>query len=151
MLFLDDARMKNFTSAYKDVDFLNFFYKHLRENETGRFEEHFPYLSRCGRERNLLRCDDRPIVFTKILDDGKFWRLGESTIKVEIAPSRFFMLPNGRLYHPAPFGRYGLVKSAVADLIFPNFEFDSDGFPRASRCPTLPRGVSSSHNRYSYL
>ncbi|KAK6727926.1 hypothetical protein RB195_005534 [Necator americanus] len=43
MLFLDDSRAKNFTSAYKDVDFLNFFYKQLRTNNSDRFADSFPY------------------------------------------------------------------------------------------------------------
>lgn len=72
-LFLDDAKMKNFTSCFKDKKFLQFFFHRLRINETGRYQDDFPYLSVCGRERNYIRCDDLPIVFTHVLTaaDGK--------------------------------------------------------------------------------
>ncbi|KJH52177.1 hypothetical protein DICVIV_01642 [Dictyocaulus viviparus] len=129
MLFLDDARAKNFTSAYKDVDFLNFFYKRLQYNETGRFQELFPYVSLCGRERNFLRCEDRPIVFTDIVDDGTMLRIGQSTNVYPFQPTSLSMLSNGRLYHNAPFGKYGLVMSKTADKLFPLFTFDEHGYP----------------------
>ncbi len=88
MLFLDDAKMKNFTSCYKgkrskrgsrsrsnnglldfsEQHFLKFFFKRLKMNNTLRYTE-FPYLSLCGKERNFLRCDDLPVVFTEIFDE----------------------------------------------------------------------------------
>lgn len=40
----------------------------MRRNETDRYKE-FPYISLCGRERNYIRCDDLPIVFTHILQN----------------------------------------------------------------------------------
>lgn len=69
-LFLDDARIKNFTSCFKDKEFLVFFFSRLRRNETGRFEQEFPFISPCGRERNFVRCDDVPIVFTDLVPGG---------------------------------------------------------------------------------
>jgi hypothetical protein len=33
-------------------------------NRTGRYEDEFHYLSLCGKERNFVRCDDTPVVFT---------------------------------------------------------------------------------------
>lgn len=65
-MFLDDARIKNFTSCFKEQKFLEFFYKNLKFNETDRHVEAFPYLSLCGRERNYLRCDDLPLVVTEM-------------------------------------------------------------------------------------
>lgn len=50
-----------------DKKFLAFFFKRLKQNDTGRYMEDFPYISLCGPERNFVRCDDLPIVFTKIL------------------------------------------------------------------------------------
>lgn len=72
-LFLDDARIKNFTSCFKDKQFLVFFFKRLKRNDTNRYQNEFPYLSICGRERNFIRCDDFPIVFKEILaeDNGE--------------------------------------------------------------------------------
>jgi hypothetical protein len=45
---------------------LAFFFKRLRLNDTDRYKD-FPYLSLCGRERNYVRCDDLPIVFTHVV------------------------------------------------------------------------------------
>lgn len=44
-----------------------FFFKRLKINNTGRYTQEFPYVSLCGPERNFVRCDDLPIVFTKII------------------------------------------------------------------------------------
>ncbi|EGD75175.1 hypothetical protein PTSG_12491 [Salpingoeca rosetta] len=66
-LFLDDSMMKNFTSCLKDKPFLDFFFKRVEPNTTGRYEEEFPFLSRCGREFNFLRCDDTPLVYHTLL------------------------------------------------------------------------------------
>ena len=35
MLFLDDSKMKNFTSAFKDKQFLKFFITRIKKNDTG--------------------------------------------------------------------------------------------------------------------
>lgn len=48
--------------------FLAFFFQRLRRNDTGLYEEDFPYVSPCGRERNYIRCDDTPIVFTHVIN-----------------------------------------------------------------------------------
>ncbi|XP_045130702.1 UPF0598 protein C8orf82 homolog [Portunus trituberculatus] len=66
MLFLDDTRMKNFTSCFKEKKFLQFFFSRMKFNETGRYPE-FPFLSLCGCERNYIRCDDLPLVFTHLV------------------------------------------------------------------------------------
>ena len=36
-LFLDDARIKNFTSCFKDKEFLLFFFQRLKLNDTGNY------------------------------------------------------------------------------------------------------------------
>ena len=59
--------MKNFTSCYKELHFLKFFFKRLKKNDSMRYTEDFPYLSLCGKERNFVRCDDLPIVFTEVI------------------------------------------------------------------------------------
>jgi len=53
--------------AVTDKKFLAFFFKHLKKNATGRYMEDFPFLSICGVERNYVRCDDLPLVFTKVI------------------------------------------------------------------------------------
>lgn len=54
-LFLDDTKVKNFITCFKDKAFLEFFFKRLKKNSTDRYQESFPYLSLCGRERNYVR------------------------------------------------------------------------------------------------
>ena len=54
-------------SLFSDKHFLVFFFTRLRRNESGRYQDDFPFLSLCGRERNFLRCDDRPLVFTHLM------------------------------------------------------------------------------------
>ncbi|KAE9548546.1 hypothetical protein FO519_008239 [Halicephalobus sp. NKZ332] len=128
-LFLDDARMKNFTSCFKDKRFLNFFFWRLKFTELDRYKEHFPYMSPCGKECNFIRCDDRPIVFTSLDEDEDVFLYNCSTKSVPFQPSKLCMFPNGRLYHPSNFDNYGLVKSKLADELYPKFEFDEKGLP----------------------
>ena len=54
--------MKHWTAALKEKKLLLNFFKRLRLNETERYKE-FQYISLCGRERNFVRCLDRPFVF----------------------------------------------------------------------------------------
>ncbi|XP_036378308.1 UPF0598 protein C8orf82 homolog [Megalops cyprinoides] len=128
-LFLDDTKVKNFITCFKDKQFLVFFFSRLRLNETSRYQEHFPFLSLCGRERNFLRCDDRPLVFTHLLP-GSSERLsfcgGGDKLAVPFRPEALFMHPaSGRLYHPCPdrAGSVGLVRSALAFELSPCFEY----------------------------
>ncbi|XP_074684307.1 UPF0598 protein C8orf82 homolog [Strix aluco] len=130
-LFLDDTKVKNFITCFKDVGFLTFFFKQLAPNRSGRYEAEFPFLSLCGRERNFLRCDDRPVVFTQLLPGSGENQLlsycgGGERLAVPFQPESLVMLPeNGRLYHPAPAktGGVGLVRSALAFEWSPFFEY----------------------------
>lgn len=140
MLFLDDARMKNFTSCFKDVKFLDFFFRRLRTNETSRYAR-FPFVSRCGRERNYIRCDDVPIVYTKLLSSA-----GETTIQynhgsdrmvVPFQPHQVCMDDStGRVYMRAPplfkgAAPIALVHTKLAVEMANHFVFDD-----SSDCPT---------------
>lgn len=55
------------SQTFVDKKFLAFFFKRLRKNNTGRYMDDFPFLSICGVERNYVRCDDLPLVFTKVI------------------------------------------------------------------------------------
>ena len=111
-----------------------FFFKRLKINNTDRYREDFPYLSLCGTERNFVRCDDKPIVFTHILpgetpDEGDLlaynWAGDKLTLPFE--PEKVCMYPeSGRVYHPAPIktGGVGLVRSVLAIELSKHFEFD---------------------------
>lgn len=120
-LFLDDTKIKNFTSCFKEKKFLHFFFSRLRINDSGRFEEDFPYLSPCGRERNFIRCDDRPVVFTHLVpgeeEDLLLFGYAGELLKSRFDPASLCMYPgSGRVYHSAPesSGGVGLVRSALA-------------------------------------
>uniref|UniRef100_A0A0A9XYJ1 Uncharacterized protein n=3 Tax=Lygus hesperus TaxID=30085 RepID=A0A0A9XYJ1_LYGHE len=144
MLFLDDARMKNFTSCFKDKEFLIFFFKRIRPNETERYPE-FPYISLCGRERNYIRCDDTPLVFTHVKqmadlknqnvdgEDAFCYGHAGDLMHLPFKPDKLFMSPQtGRVYHPCEerFGSVGLVMSKLAIEISPRFTFEhGDGKP----------------------
>uniref|UniRef100_A0A8C6V3C8 Chromosome 8 open reading frame 82 n=1 Tax=Neogobius melanostomus TaxID=47308 RepID=A0A8C6V3C8_9GOBI len=119
-LFLDDTKVKNFVTCFKDKQFLIFFFSRLRSNQSGRYEEDFPFLSLCGRERNFLRCDDRPVVFTHLIQEK---------LTVPFRPESLHMHPDsGRLYHPCTqrAGGVGLVRSALAIELSPHFVYATD-------------------------
>lgn len=129
-LFLDDAKMKNFTSCFKDKVFLAFFFKRLRRNTCGRYEDSFPFMSLCGRERNFIRCDDLPLVFTHLLNDGQDLSYGYTGDKLTypFTPDKLFMSPEtGRVYHPGDekFEGIGLVRSKLAIELSKGFEFEA--------------------------
>ncbi|XP_073987568.1 UPF0598 protein CG30010 [Rhodnius prolixus] len=121
MLFLDDSKMKNFTSCFKDKQFLVFFFKRIRPNETQRYQKEFPFISLCGRERNYIRCDDVPLVYSHvIIQNGNdmfcYGNAGDLMFN-PFEPDKIFMNPeSGRIYHPCGerFGSIGLVKSQLA-------------------------------------
>ncbi|KAF0301121.1 UPF0598 protein C8orf82 [Amphibalanus amphitrite] len=133
MLFLDDAKMKNFTSCIKEQKFLRFFFNQLRMNDTERYPE-FPFISPCGRERNFVRCNDLPIVFTHVLapsDGSSNFKLSYNhagaLLSTAFDPHLLCMLPGtGRVYHPGPArsGGVGLVRSALAIEFSRGFRFD---------------------------
>lgn len=126
--------MKNFTSCFKDKPFLEFFFKRVRLNTTDRYAEEFPYISLCGRERNFIRCDDLPIVFTNVIEKeikGKIehrfcYAHAGDLLHVEFEPNKIYMaIENGRVYHPAPikYGGVGLVMSKLAIKFSKDFHF----------------------------
>lgn len=130
-LFLDDSKMKNFTSCFKEKKFLRFFFNQLRFNNTSRYPE-FPYLSVCGKERNFVRCDDYPIVFTHVVkrDEENFLSHNHAgdMLLYKFEPGRIFMLPDtGRVYHPAAdkAGSIGLVRSKLAIQFSKYFTFEN--------------------------
>uniref|UniRef100_A0A1E1XV65 Uncharacterized protein n=1 Tax=Amblyomma sculptum TaxID=1581419 RepID=A0A1E1XV65_AMBSC len=146
MLFLDDSRMKNFTSCFKEKKFLEFFFRRLRRNETGKYEDEFPFASPCGREMNFVRCDDLPFVFTHIVQlpeeevkqqNSKGFLLHNhagNLLKVEFTPEHLCMpAGTGRVYHPAPerVGGVGLVRSLLAIELSKHFTFPDD----SDKCP----------------
>uniref|UniRef100_A0A8C5X1V0 Uncharacterized protein n=1 Tax=Malurus cyaneus samueli TaxID=2593467 RepID=A0A8C5X1V0_9PASS len=95
--YYTDHQGQNFTTCFRDERFLSFFSR-LERNRSGRHEGAFPWLSRCGRERNFLRCEDVPVVFTALLPGcgyGAVWASG------------WPVAAHGRLYHRAERARRG--------------------------------------------
>ena len=134
MLYLDDARIKNFTSCFKEKQFLKFFFSRLKVNDTGRYYPDFPFLSPCGRERNFIRCDDLPVVFTNVLDsDGSQPKLAynhaDRYLTVPFKPDKICMTTSGRVYHPAHerAGGLGLIsdKLSIEWTSDKRFEFEN--------------------------
>jgi len=122
-LFQDDSRMFHWTAALKEEKLLFNFFKRLRFNTTDRYPE-FRFLSLCGKERNFIRCEDRPIVFhnSKILPtpSGESWHLLHNHAGDKLAalfqPRLVTMVPStGRVYHPGPKGSGGV--GLVADRL----------------------------------
>lgn len=114
-----------------EKEFLKFFFKRLRINETERYSKEFPYLSPCGRERNFVRCDDLPVVFTHLEEvDGKSVLPYSYCpgFTVEFQPSKLYMSSSGRVYHPGPEHLHGvgLIKSKLAIELSQGFKFDED-------------------------
>ncbi|TKS75116.1 UPF0598 protein C8orf82 [Collichthys lucidus] len=143
-LFLDDTKVKNFVTCFKDKQFLVFFFSRLKSNHSGRYEEDFPFLSLCGRERNFLRCDDRPVVFTHLLQspaglkgvmEGQellSYCGGAEKLCVPFRPEALYMHPvSGRVYHPCSErgGGVGLVRSALAIELSPFFVYAPEDGP----------------------
>lgn len=121
-----------FVYFFPDKHFLVFFFSRLRSNQSGRYEEDFPFLSLCGRERNFLRCDDTPVVFTHLLRDDAGGREllsycgGAEMLAAPFSPEALFVHPvSGRVYHPCPerSGGVGLVRSALAIELSPFFVY----------------------------
>lgn len=114
-----------------DQHFLVFFFSRLKANHSGRYQQDFPFLSLCGRERNFLRCDDQPVVFTHLLSEGGQEKSlsycgGGAKLTVPFRPESLFMHPvSGRVYHPGPErgGGVGLVRSALAIELSAQFEY----------------------------
>merc|ERR1712066_13831 len=139
MLFLDDAKMKNFTSCYKEQHFLRFFFRRLRINElvVGKYSAAFPFISPCQGEINYVRAEEggSPIVFTSLLDDDSpepllSFNHGGRFLSAPFVPSAVSMDPaTGRVYHPAAdkVGGVGLVADKLSILWTKEgrFEFDN--------------------------
>jgi len=123
--------------CFTEKQFLKFFFSQLETNATGRYTDEFPYVSHCGRERNFIRCDDLPVVFTELVRNSAtsstdMYQLtyAGGTLSVAFQPEHIVMLPeSGRVYHigPANGGGVGLVKSSLAIELSKFFEFADGG------------------------
>jgi hypothetical protein len=126
------AILLNSFLKFSEKKFLVFFFDRLRVNESGRYLPDFPYISLCGRERNFVRCDDKPMVFTHVLEaaDGTLrlsYAHAGDLLTVPFQPNYIYVDPStGRVYHPAPerVGGIGLVRSQLAIEFSQHFIFE---------------------------
>eukprot|EP00039_Didymoeca_costata_P015693 m.271292 g.271292 ORF g.271292 m.271292 type:complete len:239 (-) comp16268_c1_seq23:1605-2321(-) len=134
-LFLDDTKIKNFTSCLKDKVFLQFFFSRIRkakQSDPG-FNEYaaaFPWVSPCGPELNYIRCDDTPIVYDNFEKCKGVWYLsyGGKSFSVPFEPRLVTMsASSGRMYYPHQLTGNALISSPIAVEIGANISEESDG------------------------
>ena len=117
-LFLDGTKMMNFVTCFKDPEFLTFFFKRVKLNNSERYQEHFPFVSPCGIELNFIRCEDLPVVFTHLINMNTM-----DTIAVEKKTdwSEPFLEdnPHKKLVHEQFGLSFGGATSALTDLTVP--------------------------------
>jgi len=97
-------------------------------------------MSPCGREKNYIRCDDLPIVYTHLISEKNedssvapqaylSYGYAGDKLKVPFHPEKLYMHPEtGRVYHPGPdkVGGVGLIKSKLAIELSQNFMYEND-------------------------
>lgn len=121
-LFLEETKFKNYTTCFKDVNFLNFFFKHLQSNPFHEFRDKYPFMSKCMGEFNFLYSEDTPIVYFDLKNENLIYggNLQHNFEPLKLALNK----SNYRIYYPAKFGSYGLLTS---DLMFQlNIQIDDD-------------------------
>ena len=105
VFYLNDwMQMQNIATSIKDIKFLNFFFRQLRQT-TPRdvamldpsIGENYPYVSPCGKELNFIRPAAKPVVFHALIDNELVY--GGSLVQ----PLDYSLLrvsrTTGRLYH----------------------------------------------------
>jgi hypothetical protein len=96
-LHLEESKFRNFTSCFKDKQFLSFFFKQLRPNnddvllraDLDPYAQRCPYVSLCGKERNFVTPEDpiSAIVFVDY-DDANGELVYPGTLRERLDPSR---------------------------------------------------------------
>lgn len=134
VFFSEETLPKNIATSIKDDKFLNFFFSRIRWTRTRDLEfliskgieNHYPFVSLCGKEVNFIRPAATPIVFHSLVGNELFFG---GNLKQSFESSRLAISSvTGRLYHeipgngnathkeskgPATLG-YGLIRSSVA-------------------------------------
>lgn len=119
------GRLWHANTVLTDPQFLDFFFRRLRANDSGRHRE-YPYVSPCAGEQNYLRCEDRAIVFHTLTADGHL--LYAATLRVPFDPLALRHSAGGRLYHTAPIGELGLLRSDLALSMMERLREDDRGY-----------------------
>ncbi|KAI8901367.1 hypothetical protein BC833DRAFT_577924 [Globomyces pollinis-pini] len=94
-LFLAETKHKNFTSCFKDITFLDFFYKRLTYNDQrNQYYPEYQYISPCGREMNYVKSLDAPIVFHKLIDNQLHYA---GSLTIPFKPELYVSNTTGRI------------------------------------------------------
>ena len=129
-IYAEEAVPKNIATSIKAPKFLDFFYKQIKLNTTGKHME-YPWYSPCGKEHNFIKAAANPIVFQDLQDDNLIW--ADSLIQT-FDPKELKMDEAGMLYHrikTKKIDTYGLVKSSLGVQLSSHMEIDEvDGGDR---------------------
>lgn len=153
-LFLDSPTLlrRNEATCLRDVQFLDFFFKHLQpiarfsasplytkwKDTIHQFENEYPWISPCGRELNFVRADDTPIVYKDLIENGgESWLTYAGTLKQKFDPSRL-AVRNERVYFINTTGDLGLLHPDLAQRISANIDLQSGHFTWQSARYVLP-------------
>jgi len=102
---LEDAKIKNFTSCFKEQKFLEFFFRNLRANNPTTPNRHieYKYVSNCGTEKNYLKCDDLPFIATYLDQTNNTIQLNNiksAYWSIKFEPKNLcYNIDTGRLYY----------------------------------------------------
>ncbi|KNZ62784.1 hypothetical protein VP01_1223g1 [Puccinia sorghi] len=132
-VYLSEARSRNFTNCYRDINFLNILIKKLRRNQVDErlesadptefqlaqknLKEGYKWISRCQGEINYIRASSTPIVY-KTLDSSTNELVYGGSLKKAFEPGQLKHDPTtGWLFHPSPseknHGRYSLLSCSI--------------------------------------
>jgi hypothetical protein len=108
-LFLEETKIKNFATCFKDIPFLNRFFKNLQPNETNSHPE-YKFIYICMKELNFLKCEDTPVVFFDLIDG---YLIHGGNLKTKFHPnSLIFDIDNFRLYQRVG-SEFGLLSENI--------------------------------------
>lgn len=113
------TKIKVIFGVLLETKFLRFFFSRIRASTPTDLANHpeFKFVSDCGVEKNFIRVDATPFVFTS-LEDTTFG-YNNTGFNQEFRPESLYVASDGRLYHGFKHKAvgFGLVKSSLADLI----------------------------------
>jgi hypothetical protein len=147
-LFLDSPNLarRNDATCLKSREFLDFFFKRVRpcpeevssvKSESWQsalllFSSEYPFMSPCGKELNLVKAEDTPIVFRDLVEglDGQHDELVYAgSLREAFDPSRLFVgRETERIYYTKHTGERCLVHADLAQRLSKGFSPESEGW-----------------------
>eukprot|EP01084_Bolivina_argentea_P058611 107024_1 len=120
-LYLEETKPKTFVTAFKSIKFLDFFWRHIGDNDSLNIHKDYSWISHCGKELNFIKSQaSTPIIFydivRKINDDSyrtyensldeneqnnnEYYLQFGGSLKIPLnAQSLICDIDSGRLYH----------------------------------------------------